>query len=92
MLTPDEVKLIEERGPYTEDYSNILHALEPATVQSQLWDGMHEMIDLVKEPFANSPSQRHISEALLARRPYGGGKTPLSILPSIPTCDTKSRR
>ena len=91
MLTPEEVKLISERGPYTEDYSNVLTPLEPVTVQRQLWDGMHEMIALVEQPFAKlAPTQIEISESLLGRIRNPFGKTPLDILPSIPNCDTKA--
>ena len=97
MLTLDEVKLIREKGPYTEDYSNVLAALEPATVKKQLWDGMEEMLELVQDAFEDSQNglpacaaEKRISKDLLARPRHPHGKTPIHIPPSIPNCDTKA--
>ena len=97
MLTPDEVKLIREKGPYTEDYSNVLAALEPVVVKKQLWEGMEEMLELVEDTFkeldgvlSTREAERRISEDLLGRPKHPGGKTQIHIPPSIPNCDTKA--
>ena len=97
MLTSDEVKLISERGPYTEDYCNVLAVLEPVTIKKQLWDGMEELVELVKDGFdeldelSTREAERRISEDLLGRPPpHPGGKTHVHIPPSIPNCDTKA--
>ena len=95
MLSVDEVKLISEKGPYTEDYSNVLAVLEPVTVRKQLWDGMEEMVELLQDTelpdgLSTRDAEHRIARDLLGRPRHPGGKTQIHIPPSIPNCDTKA--
>ena len=93
MLTPVEVAEITEKGPYTEDYRNILPVLQPAAVKVELWTGLGELIELTERCVENLPnaSVEQLSRAMLERKPQAlGGPSPFYILPSIQDCDTKS--
>ena len=92
MLTDAEVRLIAEEGPYTESHSNLYAALEPHTVKQQLWKGVDELIEHISplHQQTDSPSQRQLAQAIMARPTYLGGKTQMDILPTIPNCDTKA--
>lgn len=93
LLSPAEQQLIKEEGPYTEDYRNILYPLEPACVKAQLRQGMAELMQIISPCTSNvnPPTVREVTAAALARPIQNlGGPSNISILPSIPVCDTKS--
>jgi len=97
MLTQAEAQLVEKNGPYTEDYRNMLHPLEPACVREQLKQGMEELVELlvdlkddsISQSFA-LPSEVDIAKKVLGRPPPPTGPTSLEFLPTIPDSDTKA--
>ena len=47
LLTPQEIRLIKEVGPYTEPYDNIYPILNPFVVKRQLQEGVDELSGLL---------------------------------------------
>ena len=47
LLTQEEIKLIDEKGPYTEPFDNVFAILNPFTVRQQLQQGLDELSSLL---------------------------------------------
>ena len=100
LLTADEIELITEKGPYTEDPQLVLVPLNPLVVERDIWEWVCAvMLLLCPRPALHVPpldEQMPRSHAEVAARVLGKpsikprGPTHMKIHPSIPKCDTKS--
>lgn len=82
-----QVKLIEEVGPYTEDFALVGPELEPTAVKRWLWEALAEHMQL----YGDSQSDEEIAEATVKRPSYDpGGATPMTFLPPLLNNKTQS--
>ena len=102
MLTPADVALITERGPYTQDFRLIFPVLHPRTVNADMWNWADELISLLVHDDEQLPDarptqlrlpsdERTITERVLAKPPNKPpGPSEMKFHPSVPNCETQS--
>ena len=97
MLTAQEVQLIQDKGPYTEDPNNVFAALNPQLLEKELWAWVAVMLSLLM-PDVLPPllpklpeSEEEVVERILGKpsiKPTG--RSEYRIHPPIPKCETQS--
>ena len=97
MLTPDEVKLIRDNGPYTEDKNKLFKALDPKLLEKEQWNMVCFMLSLL---MLNVPppllpqlpkSEQEITDKILGKPSVKpAGPSHIKIHKPIPKCETQS--
>ena len=88
-LSPAALALIAQKGPYTEDFANVLPLLQPARMD-QVMDGLLERAVALLGGGPGISTRDHIVR-LLGRPPVDpGGATYIVYLPPLLNTDTKS--
>lgn len=99
LLTPDEIELIRDKGPYTEDPARVFAPLNPLIVEQKKWKWVGELLARVAPTDEETGELRMPqNEAETVGRALGkplekpDGPSQFKIHAAIQNCDTKSFR
>ena len=106
LLSPDEIKLVKDKGPYTEDPQLVKLLLDPNAVQQSEGEWMSTLMyllgggddngrnwsDTLRSELTQLPTtEREVMDRVLGKpNEKPNGPSPMKFRPSIPNCETQS--